>query len=226
MQNCSNSIADALELLQSCTEPSICIFLIQGDNTPFVFEHILAIVPFNWYPHLLLATWARICSVFYNGQVFRLLVMVLNALKPRQNGRGFPNDIFKCIFFNGNAWILVKISQKLVLRGAVNNITALVLIMARHRPGNKPLPELMMVSLCIYTSLGLNELNLDNNILPGFQNEEIWPSDKTWSQFTHMEYLISANITLKGSHLCFTHLIMPLLLGPRTYPTNTLWTHN
>ena len=44
--------------------------------------------------------------------------------------------------------------------GLINNIRALVQIMAWRRPGDKPLPESMMVSLRtrIYSSLGLNEL--------------------------------------------------------------------
>ena len=33
-----------------------------------------------------------------------------NALRPRQNGRHFPDDIYKYIFLNENIWILIKIS--------------------------------------------------------------------------------------------------------------------
>ena len=36
------------------------------------------------------------------------------TLRPRQNGRYFADDIFKCIFLNENAWILLKISLKFV----------------------------------------------------------------------------------------------------------------
>ena len=49
----------------------------------------------------------------------------VNALRPRQNGRHFPDDIFKCIFLNENVWIPVKISLKFVSKGAINNIPAL-----------------------------------------------------------------------------------------------------
>ena len=69
-----------------------------------------------------------------------------NTLRPRQNGRHFA-DIFKCIFFNENAWILLKISLKFVPKVRINNIPSLVQIMARRRPGYKPLSEPMMVSL-------------------------------------------------------------------------------
>ena len=69
----------------------------------------------------------------------------LNSLRPRQNGRHFADDIFKCIFFNENVWIFIKISLKFVPRGPINNIPALVQIMAWRRPGDKPLSETMMV---------------------------------------------------------------------------------
>ena len=58
----------------------------------------------------------------------------------------FPDDIFKRIFLNENVWILIKISLKFVPKGLINNIPALVQIMAWRRPGDKPLFEPMMVS--------------------------------------------------------------------------------
>ena len=54
----------------------------------------------------------------------------INTLRPRQNGRHFPDNIFKCIFLNENVWILIKISLKIVPNGPVNNISALVQKMA------------------------------------------------------------------------------------------------
>ena len=72
---------------------------------------------------------------------------VLNTLRPRQNGRHFADDIFKCIFLNVNAWISIKISLKFVPKSRVKNITALVQIMGRRRLGDKPLSEAMMVEL-------------------------------------------------------------------------------
>ena len=71
----------------------------------------------------------------------------LNTLRPRQNGRHLPDNIFKCIFLNENVWISIKISLKFVPKVPINNIPALVLIMARRWPGDKPLSEPMMVSL-------------------------------------------------------------------------------
>ena len=74
-------------------------------------------------------------------------VFLVNTLRPRQDGRHFPDDIFKCIFFNENVEISIKISLKFVPKGSINNIPALVQKMAWHRPGDKPLSEAMMVSL-------------------------------------------------------------------------------
>ena len=70
-----------------------------------------------------------------------------NTLRPRQNGRHFADDIFNCIFLNENVWIPIRISLKFVPKGQINNIPALVQIIAWRRPGDKPLSEPMMVSL-------------------------------------------------------------------------------
>ena len=70
-----------------------------------------------------------------------------NTLRPRQIRRHFPDYISKCIFLNENVWILIEISLKYVPEDSINNIAALVQIMAWRRPGDKPLSELMTVSL-------------------------------------------------------------------------------
>ena len=70
-----------------------------------------------------------------------------NNLRPRQNGRHIAYNIFKCILLNENFWIPIKISLKFVPQGPINNIPALVKIMAWRRPGDKPLSEPMMVRL-------------------------------------------------------------------------------
>ena len=72
------------------------------------------------------------------------------SLRPGQNGRYFAEDIFICIFiciFNENVWISLAISLKFFPEVRINNIPALVQIMAWRRPGDKPLSESMMVSL-------------------------------------------------------------------------------
>ena len=74
----------------------------------------------------------------------------INTLRPRQNGRHFPDDIFKCIFLFENVWIWIKISFKFVPKVRNNNIPALAQIMAWRRIGDKPLSEPMMVNLLTY----------------------------------------------------------------------------
>ena len=76
-------------------------------------------------------------------RVFR----TLNTLRPRQNCHHFADDIFECIFLNENVRISLKISLNFVPTVQINNIPALVLIMAWRRPGDKPLSEPMMVCL-------------------------------------------------------------------------------
>ena len=70
----------------------------------------------------------------------------INTLRPRQNGRHFADDMFKCIFLNENVWIPIEIALKFVPKSSINNNPTLFQIMARRRPGDKPLSEPMMVS--------------------------------------------------------------------------------
>ena len=77
----------------------------------------------------------------------------LNTLRPGQNWRHFADNIFKCIFLNENVWIPTKISLKFVPKGPINNIPALVQIMAWRRTGDKPLSEPMMVRLPMHICL-------------------------------------------------------------------------
>ena len=69
----------------------------------------------------------------------------INTLRPRQTGRLFANDTFKRIFLNENIGISTRNLLKSVPTGLIDNISALVLIMAWRRPGDKPLSEPMLV---------------------------------------------------------------------------------
>ena len=71
----------------------------------------------------------------------------LNTLRPRQNGRHFADDTFNRIFVNENVRISIEFSLKFVPKGQINNISAMVQIMAWRRPGDKPLSDPMVVSL-------------------------------------------------------------------------------
>ena len=71
----------------------------------------------------------------------------VNSLRPRRNGRYNTDDIFKCIFLKEDVWIPTMISLEFVPKGPINNIPALIQIMAWRRPGDTPLSEPMMASL-------------------------------------------------------------------------------
>ena len=70
-------------------------------------------------------------------------VFRINPLRPRQNARHFPDNIFKCIFLNENIQISIRISLNFVPQSPINIIPALVQIMAWRRPLSEP----MMITL-------------------------------------------------------------------------------
>ena len=75
-----------------------------------------------------------------------------NTLRPRQNCRHSPYNIFKCNFVNENVLISIKIWLKFVPKGPLSNILASVQMMAWQRPDNKPLSQPMLASLLSYIS--------------------------------------------------------------------------
>ena len=118
---------------------------------PFVNWNIRSTFWWNLYENMLILDLIKYIWNCYlqDGSHFSLATLV-NTLKPSQNGRHFPDDIFKCTFLNENAWISIKISLKFVPKGPMNKIPALVQIMAWHRSGDEPLSEPMMVSLLMH----------------------------------------------------------------------------
>ena len=71
----------------------------------------------------------RFASHLYTSMhttTYMIHLVCINTLRPRQDGRHFPDDIFKCIFLNENMLISIKISLKFVPKGENNNIPALV----------------------------------------------------------------------------------------------------
>ena len=60
----------------------------------------------------------------YNGKLY--YTISLNTWRLRQNGRHFPDDIFKCIFLTKNVWISIKISLKFVPGDPINNVYELL----------------------------------------------------------------------------------------------------
>ena len=75
---------------------------------------------------------------------------------PIQNCYHFA-DIFKCIFLKENAWISLKISLTFVPKFRINNIPALVQIIASEWATSHYLNQWWLVYRRLYASLDLNE---------------------------------------------------------------------
>ena len=110
----------------------------------------------------MLAPWTLLSGI----QMASLIPYAFNTLWPRQNGRHFPDDIFKWIFLNENVWISINISLNFAPRGPINNIPTLVQVMAWRRPGDNPLSEPMMVKflthLCVTRPQWVNKHHQSN----------------------------------------------------------------
>ena len=112
--------------------------------------------------------------------------MVVYTLRPRQNRRQFADDTYKCIFLNENVWIPIRISLKFVPKGPINNMPALVQIMAWRRSGDKPLSGPMWLDYRrIYASIGLNELILKTYMY----------INQLWTLITKILYMIFMYLT-------------------------------
>ena len=59
---------------------------------------------------------------------------LINTLRQSRNGQNYVEEILKCVFLDENIWISINISLKFMSKGPLNNIPALVQIMAWHRP--------------------------------------------------------------------------------------------
>ena len=138
------------------TDTCMCMYLILLDIWPFKWCYSLPIQRL-----LISEPFTASCNIS---------TIHVNTLRPRQNGRHFADDIFKCIFLNENVRIPIKIAMKFVPKGPINNILALVQIMAWCRPGNKPLSEPMVVSLtthiCVTRPQWVNSCEILNDIIP------------------------------------------------------------
>ena len=72
----------------------------------------------------------------------------------------FQTTFLKWIFMDEGVWISIEMSLTFIPKGPVNNIPALVQIMAWRRPSdNHCLNECCLVYRRIYASLGLNEFS-------------------------------------------------------------------
>ena len=134
------------------------------------------------------------------AHLYKVPDAAINSLRPRQNGRHFADEISKCIFLKENVWIPIKISLKFVPKGPINDIPALVQIMAWRRPGEKPLSEPMLVSLpthiCVTRPQWVNTLRPRQNghHFADDVSKCIFWNEKVWILLT-----ISLKFVFKGS---------------------------
>ena len=128
-----------------------------------------------------------VCKGSNNLRLDKVIFIMLNTLRPRQDGRHFPDDNFKCTFLNENVSIRIKISLKFVPKGPINNIPAMVKIMAWRRPGDKPLSEPVMVSLPTHICV----------TRPQWVNQQISILLNAWASKDHYDAFQIRNILIK-----------------------------
>ena len=87
---------------------------------------------------------------YHTFHIYGGVILLLTHWARDKIRRHFADDIFKCIFLDANIWISIKIPPKFVPKGPINNIAALVQIMAC-------LNQWCLVYWRVYASLGLNE---------------------------------------------------------------------
>ena len=112
---------------------------------------LLSLVVSENFTALLRKTRARCCAVKQFLQQYDVISALFVPLRPRQNGRHFSDDILGAFSWMKMFEFRIKFHKKFLPKGPINNISALVQIMAWRRPGDKPLSKPMMVSLPTHT---------------------------------------------------------------------------
>ena len=99
------------------------------------------------------------------------VMIIFNTLRPRQNGHHFLDNIFKYIFLNENAWILINSSMKFVPKGPISNIPSVVQM---HHSAS--MSEWNIISNCLYnTSSLVDSFHLECSILHNKYHTCYWP---------------------------------------------------
>ena len=123
---------------------------------------------------------------------------LMSTLRPRQNGRHFADDMFKCIFLNENVWIPIEISLTFVPKGSINNNPALFQIMALRRLGDKPLSEPMMVRLpthiCVTRPHWVKKLSLIYSIHTIHSFSFVSPVDQRNFNYQNLSQLLCSSL--------------------------------
>ena len=97
-----------------------------------------------WYSSNKEIRWQCFCHTC--SSTYYSLQQCMNTLRPIQNGQTIFSNAFSWI---NNVWISLKTSLNFVPKVWINNISALVQIMAWHWPVDKPLYESIMLLMHI-----------------------------------------------------------------------------
>ena len=142
VQERHNSIANALELHLSCTNPSICCCKLYGSLNPFSkFQR--GHPEFDVWNDSMTQPWqstgcsyccackhAAMCQkwalIRANSDCISITILVQFRHSNTLSGLHFANDIFKCIHIKENACILIGNSLRCVLSSPIINKSALV----------------------------------------------------------------------------------------------------
>ena len=84
--------------------------------------------------------------VKFTPSILTIPSKIVNTLRLRRIA-AIAEDIFKCIFFKENAWILIETSLKFVLEDPIGIKSALLQMMAWCHTDDKPLSEPMIAQL-------------------------------------------------------------------------------
>ena len=144
VQDCSNSIANVLELLQSCTKPSICVIFSQV-MLPKAFQHTFphffkcklkdVIVRYDFYSLTLIVNWMKISIAtlrmyFHSWQFWH---------GDTNGGVDKIAGILPMTFPNEYSWFFLYFDRNILLTFyfKMHNRSALVQEMASHRTGTR-----------------------------------------------------------------------------------------
>ena len=131
----------------------------------------------------------------FSSPSFCHYIMVINTLRPWQNGCHFADSVFKCFFLKDN-WL--KISLKFVPKGPINNIPSLFQIMAWRWTGDKPLSEPMMFNLvthiCITRPQWVKGMRFDINILVSSWGKWCIQFEKCYGNFSYPQVLFAYEV--------------------------------
>ena len=130
-------------------------------------------------------------------------------------GRDKMDAISQTTFSSTFSWMKIfefriKISLKFVPSGSINNIPALVQIMAWHRPGDKPFSEPMMVNLPTHICVTRPQWVNDKDGLTHQLNSQLCKFRSTYVSYRNCMYITCNNyINRRNINVHLIQLLAP-----------------